>query len=50
MKYKSFKDANKIINRSDYLITNPETNKNNWNAFFGNNNPIHLDLGTGRGD
>ena len=50
MKYKSFKDANKIINRSDYLITNPETNKNSWNSFFGNNNPIHLELGTGRGD
>ena len=50
MKYKSFKDANKIINRSDYLIANPETNKNSWNAFFGNNNPIHLELGTGWGD
>lgn len=50
MKYKSFKDADKIINRSDYLINNPETNKHNWYKFFGNTNPIHLELGMGRGD
>jgi tRNA (guanine-N7-)-methyltransferase len=50
MKYKSFKDADKIINRSEYLINNPETNKHNWYKFFGNTNPIHLELGMGRGD
>ena len=50
MKYKSFKDADKIINRSEYLINNPETNKHNWYKFFGNTNPIHLEFGMGRGD
>ena len=50
MKYKSFKDADKIINRSEYLINNPETNKHNWYKFFGNTNPIHLELGMGRGE
>lgn len=50
MKYKSFKDADKIINRSDYLVNNPETNKHNWYKYFGNTNPIHLELGMGRGD
>ena len=50
MKYKSFKDADKIINRSEYLINNPETNKHNWYKLFGNTNPIHLELGMGRGD
>jgi tRNA (guanine-N7-)-methyltransferase len=50
MHYKKFKDADKIINRSDYLINNPETNKHNWYKLFGNTNPIHLELGMGRGD
>ena len=35
MHYKKFKDADKIINRSEYLINNPETNKHNWYKFFG---------------
>lgn len=50
MKYKSFKDADKIVSRSDYLINNPTSYKNKWNELFGNNNPIHLELGMGRGD
>ena len=50
MEYKKFKDADKIINRSDYMVSKPEENKNKWNQVFGNNNPIHLELGMGRGD
>ena len=50
MEYKKFKDADKIINRSDYMVAKPEENKNKWNQIFGNNNPIHLELGMGRGD
>ena len=50
MEYKKFKDADKIINRSDYMVNKPEENKNKWNQVFGNNNPIHLELGMGRGD
>ena len=50
MEYKKFKDADKIINRSEFMVSNPEENKNKWNQVFGNNNPIHLELGMGRGD
>ena len=50
MEYKKFKDADKIITRSDYMVAKPEENKNKWNQIFGNNNPIHLELGMGRGD
>lgn len=50
MEYKKFKDADKIINRSDYMVAKPEENKNKWNEVFANNNPIHLELGMGRGD
>ncbi len=50
MEYKKVKNANQIIGKSDYLITNPQNYKNKWKDVFGNNNPIKLELGMGRGD
>lgn len=49
MEYKKVKNANQIITNSEYLIRNPEKYKNKWSSLFNNNNPIHLELGTGRG-
>lgn len=50
MQYVQFKGADKIIGKSSYLVSNPTSYKNKWNNLFGNNNPIHLELGTGRGE
>lgn len=50
MRYNVVKDASRIINKSPYLVTNPASYKNKWNTIFANNNPIHLELGMGRGD
>ena len=50
MRYNVYKDADKIIHKSPYLVANPESIKNKWNLLFKNNNPIHLELGTGRGE
>lgn len=50
MEYIKIKDANKIINKSPYLVGTPEKYKNKWKDFFGNKNPISLELGMGRGD
>ena len=49
MRYNVVKNANEIIENSSYLIKNPRNYKNNWNKLFGNNNPICLELGMGRG-
>ena len=49
MRYNVVKNANNIINSSDYLIKNPSSYKNNWRSVFNNNNPICLELGMGRG-
>lgn len=49
MRYNVVKNASQIIKDSEYLIKNPEKNKNRWNQVFGNNNPICLELGMGRG-
>ena len=39
----------KIKEFSDIIIQNPEDNKGKWNKIFGNNNPIFLEIGTGKG-
>ncbi|NLK94646.1 MAG: tRNA (guanosine(46)-N7)-methyltransferase TrmB [Clostridiales bacterium] len=37
------------LENSNYFIINPRELKGKWNSEFGNNNPIHLELGCGRG-
>ena len=50
MEYNKVKDANNIIKNSSYVVDNPAKYKNKWHDFFGNKNPINLELGMGRGD
>lgn len=50
MKYNVIKNADKIVKNSDYVVNNPYEYKNSWGKFFGNNNPIKLELGMGRGN
>ena len=49
MRYNVVKNANQILDSSDYLIKNPSNYKGKWKELFGNNNPICLELGMGRG-
>ena len=50
MQYNVVKDADRIIRKSPYLVNEPRNYKNKWHDLFGNKNPIHLELGMGRGD
>ena len=50
MEYIKIKDADRIINESAYLVGNALKYRGKWHDFFGNKNPIHLELGMGRGD
>ena len=49
MRYNVVKNASEIIDDSKILVRNPEKNIGNWSSVFGNNNPIMLELGMGRG-
>ncbi len=49
MRYNVVKGAKHILEDSHYVIKNPSSHKNHWNQVFGNNNPICLELGMGRG-
>jgi len=50
MEYNVIKDADRILSRSNYVVSNPKNYKNKWKDLFGNNNPLHLELGMGRGE
>ena len=49
MRYNVVKNAGNILENSRILIKNPENYKGKWKEVFGNNNPICLELGMGRG-
>lgn len=49
MRLKHIKDADKIINKSNYIISNPEEYKGKWNKLFNNDNNIEIEIGTGKG-
>ncbi len=50
MEYNIIKNADKIIEKSPYFVKIPTKYKNKWQDFFGNKNPICLELGMGRGE
>ena len=50
MRLKNVKGANEIIVKGKYYIDNPNEYKGNWNKVFNNNNPIHIEIGMGKGN
>ena len=43
------KNSSTIINNSKYIINLPKDNIGCWNKVFNNDNPIHLEIGMGKG-
>lgn len=50
MRLRNVKNKQEIMDKSNYLITNPEEYIGRWNSIFNNNNPIHIEIGTGKGN
>ena len=50
MRLRNVKNALEIVNTSPYTITNPKEYKGNFKSIFTNNNPIHIEIGMGKGD
>jgi len=44
------KNAKGILEESKYVIKDPELNKGKWNKVFGNDNPIRIEIGCGKGN
>ena len=50
MRLRNVKNAVNIVNNSNYCINEPEKYKGNFKKVFENDNPIHLEIGMGKGD
>lgn len=50
MRLKNIKEAKEKIQKSPYIIINPEEFKGKFKQIFNNENPIHLEIGMGKGD
>ena len=51
MRIRKRKHTDERIERCGKLLcASPEENKGKWQEFFGNSNPIHLEIGCGKGD
>ena len=50
MRLRNNKNAKGILEESKYVIKEPESNKGKWNKVFGNDNPIRIEIGCGKGN
>lgn len=49
MRLRNIKGAEEFIENSEFVIQKPEDYKGKWHEFFGNSNPIHIEIGMGKG-
>ena len=50
MRIKHVKDAHEKIDKSKYIIKDPTNYKTKYKTLFGNDNPIYLEIGMGKGN
>jgi tRNA (guanine-N7-)-methyltransferase len=49
MRLRNLKRAQHIINESKYIVHTPNDFRGKWHTLFNNNNPIHVEIGMGKG-
>jgi len=49
MRLKHVKGAEEYIASSNHVVQDYKEHKGNWNRFFANNNPVHIEIGMGKG-
>ncbi len=49
MRLRNIKGAKETVLKSSYVIENPNLYYGNWEACFSNQNPIHVEIGMGKG-
>ena len=49
MRLRNVKGSREAIASSEFTINDPEQYKGKWNTVFGNDNPIYIEVGMGKG-
>ncbi len=50
MRIRNLKNTQEIVENTTYLLNNPKDYKGKFNKLFNNDNPIHLEIGMGKGN
>lgn len=50
MRLRNVKNKQEIMDNSTYLVVDPIKYIGKWHDIFGNDNPIHIEIGTGKGN
>ena len=49
MRLRNVKNKEEILNASPFLVKKPKEYYGNWSSYFGNTNPIYIEIGMGKG-
>ncbi|MBE5960382.1 MAG: tRNA (guanosine(46)-N7)-methyltransferase TrmB [Lachnospiraceae bacterium] len=49
MRLRNVPGSQEFIAANEFVVHEPESYKGKWHEFFGNNNPIHIEVGMGKG-
>lgn len=49
MRLRNIPGSKEVIADSNFVIQNPEEHRGNWRAVFGNDQPVHIEVGMGKG-
>ena len=50
MRLRNIPRARDVIGESRFVIQDPQAHRGSWQALFGNDHPIRLEIGTGKGE
>lgn len=49
MRLRNIKGSREMVAANEYVVNEPEQYKGKWNTLFGNQSPIHIEIGMGKG-
>lgn len=49
MRLRNIRGSREIVAENDFVVHDPEQLKGNWKSLFGNDNPIYVEIGMGKG-
>ncbi len=49
MRLRNVSGSREVISASRFVVQDPKEHKNNWKELFGNSNPLHIEIGMGKG-
>ena len=49
MRLRNIPGADEVVANSSFCIQNPNEHKGHWSSVFENDNPIHIEIGMGKG-